>query len=172
VPPSLARTTVLPVVGVTAVAAAISFALAGPKGLLGAALGGLLVILFFGADHVLNARTGRTRASSVMALALGGYAVKIGLLAALLIALGDTTMFSTAAFGAAILAATVSWLALDVRAFLRRRILYVQPSAQPAVESIGNVGSTDEPSGGPVAPLMPAWMGDRHSTRQGSDEAV
>jgi ATP synthase protein I len=126
-PSALLRSPMLAVAMVTGAVAVVASILAGFDGLVGAVLGGVLVVVFFGADHVLRDRTRRTRPEHVMALALAGYAVKVLLLALLLVLLGDTTLFSRGAFAAAILLGATAWLAAEVRAFARARILYVEP---------------------------------------------
>jgi len=132
---ALFRASALPLSAATAVVAVVAAVRAGRSAaidaVVGAALGGALVAAFFGADHLLSARTRRTEPVAVMGLALFAYLLKITLLALLLVLFRDTTLFSTGAFAAALLVGTVVWLAAQVRAFGRRRMLSVEP-ADPA----------------------------------------
>jgi ATP synthase protein I len=125
--PSTPRAAVLSVAVVTVVVAVVFAFVDGVEGVVGAVLGGLLVIGFFGVDHAVDARLRQSDPRLVMAVVLGGYVAKVCVLAALLVLLHDTTLFSVTAFGVTALVSTVVWLVADVRSFTRRRILYVEP---------------------------------------------
>lgn len=91
----------------------------GTRGLLGGLVGTAVVIGFFGLDVGIFRLAGRRAPTDLLALSLLGYLVKVGLLAVFLVAFRGTTVFSPAAFGVAVAAGTVCWLAVQVRLFVR-----------------------------------------------------
>jgi ATP synthase protein I len=104
--------------------------LAGGKGALGAVLGALLVAAFFSAGVVVIAWASRINPFAMLNVAIATYLVKIALLAGVLVAFADTTLFETRAFAAAIVACTVTWTAAQVRAFGQQKFLYVEPERE------------------------------------------
>jgi ATP synthase protein I len=108
----------------TVVAVAAGF-VAGVDGVVGAVLGGLVALLFFGSDNVMSLRLRTAPPTFVMAVAFVSYATKIGLLGLLLMAFRGTTLFSVEAFGVAVIVGTVAWLGVALALFGRARILYV-----------------------------------------------
>ncbi len=129
---TLARMSAGPTGAVVAVVAVVAAVAAGWRGVLGAIVGGALVVVFFAVDLVLAARTRRTRASTVMGLAMLSYTTKIVLLGVGLVVFKGADWFSVGAFAAAVIAATVVWLGAQVRAFATRPMLYVEPEAHNA----------------------------------------
>ncbi len=123
----LVRAAAPPVVALTAAAAVVSGLVAGARGVLGAVLGGALVVAFFGVGHVISGLVTGRSGEATMAIALATYGVKIALLGVFLAVFVDTTLFAPEAFGWTALAATIVWLGLEVRTFTRLKILYVQP---------------------------------------------
>jgi len=102
---------------------------AGAHGVLGAAVGVLLVAAFFTAGVVAIGYAGRISPTAMLAVALTTYLVKVTLLGVLLVTLRDVTVFDGTVFGWSILASTLVWIAAEVRGFGRQRILYVDPDA-------------------------------------------
>lgn len=102
--------------------------LGGPRAVLGAALGLLVTVTFFGLGLALSVLTARRRPGAVMAVALTSYAVKVVALGLFLWAFRSTTAFDTRAFAMAALAAAAVWLAAEVSAFLRARVSSVDPT--------------------------------------------
>ncbi len=123
----LMRAAAPPVAALTAGAAVVSGLVAGPRGVLGAVLGGALVVAFFAVGHVISGLARESSGGATMALALAAYTVKIVVLGVFLVAFYDTTLFSRPAFGLTALAATLLWLGLQVREFGRLKMLYVEP---------------------------------------------
>jgi ATP synthase protein I len=123
----LLRATAPPVAALTVVVAAACALVAGAAAGLGAALGGLLVMAFFASGTAIAAMARTASGGATMALALTAYTVKIVLLGIFLVAFADTTLFDRRVFGFTALAAALLWLALQVRAFGRLKILYVEP---------------------------------------------
>jgi ATP synthase protein I len=106
---------------------AVAAILAGGKGALGAALGVVLVAVFFTVGVLVLGWAAKINPVALMNVALATYLVKVAALLGVLLALGDTTLFDRRAFGLAILVAALVWIAGEVRAFSRLKILYVEP---------------------------------------------
>ncbi len=120
---TLARLSAVPTAGVVAVVAVVSAVLAGWKGVLGALVGGAIVVVFFAVDLLLAARTRRTKPAGVMGLAMLSYTTKIVLLGVGLVAFKGVEWFSVWAFAAAVMAATIVWLGAQVRAFMTNALV-------------------------------------------------
>jgi ATP synthase protein I len=117
---------------IAAVAGAVA---AGGKGAAGAAFGTLLVILFMGAGLVVLQRTARSLPHLFQAMGLMLYTTQLLLLAIVLAVFKDTTLFNVKAFGFALLAATLIWIAAQARAHMKAKILYVEPETGEARKS-------------------------------------
>jgi ATP synthase protein I len=119
----------------TAVAAAImvavSAALVGVKGLIGALIGVAIVIVFFGISVVVVGRAARISPPAMMLAAIITYLVKIVALAIVLSALNGTTAFSTRALGFTAIGCILVWSATQVITTIKLKMLYVEPDSQP-----------------------------------------
>jgi len=119
---------------VTAVAAAImvavSAALVGEKGLIGALVGVAVVIVFFGISVLAVSWAARISPPAMMAAAMITYLVKIVALAIVLSALKGTTAFSTGALGFTALVCILVWCATQVITAIKIKMLYVEPEQQ------------------------------------------
>jgi ATP synthase protein I len=115
----------------TAVAAAImvavSGALVGVKGLIGALLGVAVVIVFFGISVLVVGRAARVSPQAMMVAALVTYLVKIVLLAVVVSALNGTTAFSTRTLGFVAIGCILVWSATQVITTMKLKMLYVEP---------------------------------------------
>ena len=102
----------------TAVAAAImvavSAAVVGVKGLIGALIGVAIVIVFFGISVVVVGRAARISPPAMMLAAIITYLVKIVALAIVLSALNGTTAFSTRALGFTAIGCILVWSATQI----------------------------------------------------------
>ncbi len=107
--------------------AGIATARSGGDGLLGAAFGTVLVVVFFSAGLLLSRRTAHRDPVLVTALAILSFLAKVAVLGGVLVLFRDTDRFDTRAFAAAVLCGTLVWLAAQVWAFTRVEILYVDP---------------------------------------------
>jgi ATP synthase protein I len=103
----------------------------GSKGLLGAALGTVLVIVFFSAGQAVVGRTIKNNPQMALTVALTVYLVKIGILFVLLILLQDATWFNTKVFAVTIVACTVAWTVAEVWVYSGTKVLYVEPERKP-----------------------------------------
>ena len=120
----------------TAVAAAImvavSAAVVGVKGLIGALIGVAIVIVFFGISVVVVGRAARISPPAMMLAAIITYLVKIVALAIVLSALNGTTAFSTRALGFTAIGCILVWSATQVITTIKLKMLYVEPESQAA----------------------------------------
>ena len=119
----------------TAVAAAImvavSAALVGVKGLIGALVGVVVVTVFFGISVLVVGRAARVSPEAMMVAALVTYLVKIVALAIVLSSLNGTTAFSTRALGFTAIGCILVWSATQVITAGKVKMLYVEPEQQP-----------------------------------------
>ena len=125
------RAAALPTVIASLVVWVVAWITAGGPGLLGAVLGTVLVLLFCGVGLAVLMRVRQRHAYALMNAALATYLVKIIVLGGLLVALKNTTAFSTKAFGWSILVGVLVWTFAELRAFGRQQILYVDPDNVP-----------------------------------------
>lgn len=117
---------VLPVAGVTAIVALVAGLLDGRDGVLGALLGGAVVILFLGSTPVILTPLVRRSAAASLPVALGflaGKSIAVLVALALLFDVGgvaDSIDFT--AFGMAAIAAALAWTTLQVVAYRNDRV--------------------------------------------------
>ncbi len=118
----------------TAVAAAImvavSAALVGTKGLIGALIGVAIVTVFFGISVVVVGRAARISPPAMMLAAIITYLVKIVALAVVVSALNGTTAFSTRALGFTAIGCILVWSATQVITTIKLKMLYVEPDSE------------------------------------------
>jgi len=117
---------VLPVAGVTAIVALVAGLLDGRDGVLGALLGGAVVILFLGSTPVILTPLVRRSAAASLPVALGFLASKsIAVLVALALLFdvgGVADSIDFTAFGMAAIAAALAWTTLQVVAYRNDRV--------------------------------------------------
>ena len=117
----------------TAVAAAImvavSAALIGTKGLIGALVGVAIVTVFFGISVVVVGRAARISPPAMMLAAIITYLVKIVALAVVVSALNGTTAFSTRALGFTAIGCILVWSTTQVITTIKLKMLYVEPDS-------------------------------------------
>ena len=119
----------------TAVAAAImvavSAALVGVKGLIGALIGVAIVTAFFGVSVLVVGRAARRSPQAMMVAALATYLVKIVALAVIVSTLNGTTAFSSRTTGFVAIGCILVWSATQVITTIKVKMLYVEPDQQP-----------------------------------------
>ena len=120
----------------TAIAAAImvalSAALVGVKGLIGALIGVAIVTVFFGISVLVVGRAARVSPPAMMVAALVTYLVKIVLLAVVVSSLNGTTAFSTRTLGFVAIGCILVWSAAQVITAIKVKMLYVEPEQSAA----------------------------------------
>ncbi|MEU8521715.1 hypothetical protein [Streptomyces sp. NBC_01216] len=117
----------LPAAATGAIAAVISGVVAGGEGVLGAVLGCVVVIAFMGIGLVVLQRTAKSLPHLFQAMGLMLYTAQLLLLFVLMALLKNTTWFDFKAFAFTLLAATIVWIAAQARAYMKAKILYVEP---------------------------------------------
>ncbi len=117
----------------TAVAAAImvavSAAVVGVKGLIGALVGVAIVTVFFGISVLVVGRAARVSPQAMMVAAMIALAVIVS-------ALNGTTAFSTRTVGFTAIGCILVWSATQVITTIKVKMLYVEPE-QPAARRGG-----------------------------------
>lgn len=117
------------VVGLLAVV--VGYLVDGTKGLIGAALGAVIVIVFFTVGQLIVGSVLRNNPEMAMTVAMTTYLVKIGVLFGLVIVLQGTTAFNTKVFATTIVACTLAWTVAEVWVFAKTKVLYVEPERRP-----------------------------------------
>lgn len=103
----------------------------GSQGLIGAAVGASIVVIFFTIGQVVLNRVIKTNPTMAMTVAMTMYLVKIAVLFGLLLVFKDTTAFDTKVFALSVLACTLVWTGAEVWAFGTSKVLYVEPGSGP-----------------------------------------
>src|SRR3984893_8353163 len=115
----------------TAIAAAImvavSAALVGVKGLIGALIGVAIVTVFFGISVLVVGRAARVSPGAMMVAAMVTYLVKIIALAVIVSNMNGTTAFSTRTVGFVAIGCILVWSAAQVITAVKVKMLYVGP---------------------------------------------
>lgn len=124
--------TAVPTAAAGVIATVVSGVVAGGKGALGAVVGTLVVILFMGLGLVVLQRTAKKLPQLFQAMGLMLYTAQLLVLFIFLALLKDTSAFDFKAFAFTLLATTVVWVAAQARAYMKAKIMYVEP---------GNTGS-------------------------------
>ncbi|MFJ8748124.1 hypothetical protein ACIREO_02075 [Streptomyces sp. NPDC102441] len=133
--------TAVPTAAAGVVTVAVSAALAGGEGAIGAAVGTLVVILFMGIGLGVLQRTAKSLPHLFQAMGLVLYTVELLLLFVFVAAFKDTTLFNSRAFAAAVMVATLAWVAAQIRVHMKTKILYVEPESS-AGKTPENMGSS------------------------------
>ncbi|MGW6574550.1 hypothetical protein ACWGAN_20615 [Streptomyces sp. NPDC054945] len=118
---------VIPTVVAGGIGIAVSAALAGGKGALGAAIGVALVLVFMGGGLVALQRTARSLPHLFQMMGLLLYTTQILALVIILSVIKRVAVFDTKCTAFTLLAATLVWMAAQVRAHMKSKILYVEP---------------------------------------------
>ncbi len=108
------------------IASAISAAVVGSKGLIGAVSATVLVMAFFSFGQYMLDRLTKNNPQMLMAAGLFVYTTQILLVAIVLAVFKDTTLFDTKVFGFTLLGCALIWTAGQVRAALKAKTFYVQ----------------------------------------------
>ncbi len=123
------------IVGVLAVV--LGAVLKGGPGALGAAIGMVVVLVFFSVGQYVLGIILDNNPQAAMSAALTLYLVKIGVLFALIAVLKDATVFDPRVFGLTVLACTIAWTCAEVWALGRTKMLVVEPGSGPGQGSPG-----------------------------------
>lgn len=121
----------VPTAAAGVVASVVGGVLAGGKGVIGAAFGTVVVVLFMGIGLAVLQWVSRSFPYLFQAMGLMLYTTQILLLAVVLAVFKNTTLFDTKAFAFSLLGATLVWIAAQARAHLKAKIMYVEPESSP-----------------------------------------
>jgi ATP synthase protein I len=109
------------------VAIVASALLAGGEGAVGALIGTLVVLVFFGISIIAVSYSARVSPQLLMPVAMGTYLVKIFAMLGLIVSLRDASWMNGRAYGLTVLACTAVWLFFEIRVFVKTKMLYVEP---------------------------------------------
>jgi len=124
------KSAAIPTLGAGVVAVIVALAMAGAKGALGAGIGTLLVGVFFSISVIAISFAARVSPQMMAIAAMLSYLVKVVVIMVMLSAFGDTTMWEPKAFAWTVVVCTIVWTAFEVRAFMKAKMLYVDPEAK------------------------------------------
>ncbi|MGI5283437.1 hypothetical protein ACQEVF_08905 [Nonomuraea polychroma] len=124
------KSAAIPTLAVGVVAVVVSLLTAGGKGALGAGLGALLVGVFFSISVVAVSYAARVSPQMMAIAAMVSYLVKVVAIMIVLSAFRDTTAWNTLAFALSVVVCTLVWTGFEVRAFVKTKMLYVDPEAK------------------------------------------
>jgi ATP synthase protein I len=115
-----------------AIMVAVSAALVGVKGLIGALIGVAIVTVFFGLSVLVVGRAARVSPQAMMVAAMITYLVKIVALAVIVSTLNGATAFSNRAVGFVAIGCILVWSATQVITTMKLKMLYVEPEPPAA----------------------------------------
>lgn len=110
-----------------AVMVAVSAAVAGWKGVVGALLGTALVAVFFAISVIAVGYAARVSPQFMMLTAMGTYIIKILVLLFLVVHYSNTVAFSPRMFGLTAVVCILAWSASQVTWSMRLKMAYVEP---------------------------------------------
>ena len=109
---------------------ALSTAIGGGKGALGALLGTAIVTAFFAVSVIAVGAAARLSPQAMMATAMATYMVKILVLLLFVSRFSNSTAFNPRLFGLTAIVCILAWSAAQVTSALRLRIAYVEPDGE------------------------------------------
>lgn len=124
------KSAAIPTLAVGVVAVVVALLLSGAKGALGAAIGTALVGVFFSISVVAVSYAARVSPQIMAIVAMVSYLIKVIAIMAMLATFRDTTAWNTRAFAWSVVVCTLVWTAFEVRAFMKTKMLYVDPEAK------------------------------------------
>lgn len=125
---AMLRGSLLPTLVVGVLAVVVAAVVGDARSAWSAALGAGLVVVFFSLSLVVMRQTAHLQPIAVMSVVLATYTAKILALGIAMILLRDAAWLSGQALALSVIVCTVVWLAFEMRAFTRMRVL-VAPEA-------------------------------------------
>ncbi|KOV74295.1 MULTISPECIES: hypothetical protein [Streptomyces] len=119
----------VPTAAAGVIAVAVSAAVAGGKGALGAVVGTVLAILFMGIGLYVLQWTAKTLPQLFQAMGLLLYVAQLLLLLIFVAVFKDTSLFNAKTFAVSLVVATVVWMAVQARAHMKAKIFYIDPDS-------------------------------------------
>lgn len=124
------KSAAIPTLAVGVVAVVVALLAAGGRGALGAVIGTLLVAVFFSISVVAVSYAARVSPQMMAIAAMVSYLVKVIVIMAMLVTFGDTTLWNPQVFAWTVVVCTIVWTGFEVRAFVKTKMLYVDPEAK------------------------------------------
>lgn len=124
------KSAAIPTLVVGVVAVVVAQLTTGGGGALGAVIGTLLVAVFFSISVVAISYAARVSPQMMAIAAMVSYLVKVIVIMAMLVTFGDTTLWNAQVFAWTVVVCTIVWTGFEVRAFIKTKMLYVDPEAK------------------------------------------
>jgi ATP synthase protein I len=122
--------TAVPTAAAGVIAVAVSGAVVGGEGAIGAVVGVALAILYMGIGLYVLQWTAKTLPQLFQAMGLMLYVAQLLLLMIFLAVFKGTSLFDAKAFAFSLIGATVVWMAAQARAYMKAKIFYVEPDSE------------------------------------------
>jgi ATP synthase protein I len=126
----IVRRSAVTTAAVAVVVVALSAAIAGGKGALGALLGTALVTAFFAVSVIAVGAAARVSPQAMMITAMVTYVAKILVLLFFVVRFSNSTAFNPKIFGLTAIVCILVWSASQVTWSLRLKIPYVEPDGE------------------------------------------
>lgn len=122
------RGAAIPTAIVGVIAMVVALAVGGVHALIGAAVGTVVVIAFFGISFVAVSKAGQRSATLMFPVAMGTYTLKILVLGLFLVLVRDSGIFDVTVFAITVGACAVVWLGGHMRGLMTDRRPIVEPA--------------------------------------------
>ncbi|WP_282702446.1 hypothetical protein [Streptomyces sp. CC219B] len=119
----------VPTAAVGAVAAVVSGVVAGGKGVVGAVVATVVVLLFMGIGLYVLQQVAKSLPHLFQAMGLMLYLAQILLMFMFIALFQDTSLFHPKVFAVALVVGTLTWVAAQARAHMKSKTLYVEPES-------------------------------------------
>jgi ATP synthase protein I len=143
---TMVRKATVPAVAVFALAVVVGWTLGGPGAAASAGIGIALVYVNFAVHGWSLAWASAISVGAVMGVALGGFALRLGIVVAMMFALNTLSWFSPVAFALAVVPATFLLLAYEAQLVSRGVGASLQIPADPAAARAGEALAAREAS--------------------------
>ncbi|MGW1891114.1 hypothetical protein ACWCP6_12785 [Streptomyces sp. NPDC002004] len=120
----------VPTAAAGAITAVVCGVVAGGKGALGAVVGTLIAIAFMGIGLFVLQRVAKSLPQLFQAMGMMLYVAQLLLLLIFVALFKSTTLFNPRTFAIGLVVATVVWMAAQLRAHMKAKILYVEPDGE------------------------------------------
>lgn len=124
------RGAAIPSAAVGVIAVIVAAVMAGPKGAIGAAIGAVVVLVFFSISHFAVGYAAKISPQAMMQIALFAYTVKIFAMFGLIVALRGVTFWDQQVFALVVIVETLAWVIAEIRVTSKVKMLYVDPGGK------------------------------------------
>jgi ATP synthase protein I len=116
-------------------AAIVCGTVVGSKGVIAAAMGTVLVMVFFTISLVAVTYAARISPQAMLPAALGSYILKLLVIGIVLTALKNVTIWHPRSFAWTVLALTLVWVFAEARGLIKSKMLYIDDPLDPAAQA-------------------------------------